>query len=109
MEKSKLITIGAVIIVILAGYLGWQWYGASSDVGSVLTSSGDSASSEQAQELINFITELKTIRIETGIFTNPAFLSLVDSTVVIAPQPIGRKNPFAPLPGTPVPAVSTGR
>lgn len=105
MSKNTLIGIGIVVVGILMGYLGWQWWGASSNVGAVLTSSGSgAASSAETQNLLNFIAELKTIQIDTSIFTDPAFMSLQDSSVQIALQPVGRKDPFAPLPGAATPA-----
>ena len=43
------------------------------------------------------LLDLRAIRLDGQIFSDPAFQSLRDSSVDIVLEPIGRVNPFAPL------------
>jgi hypothetical protein len=43
---------------------------------------------------------MKSTKLDSAFFTDPVFLSLKDSSVEIVKEPVGRKNPFAPFPGT---------
>jgi len=49
------------------------------------------------KELLDLFDQMKLITLDQNIFTNPVFNSLNDFGLTIAPQPIGRNNPFAPL------------
>ena len=61
----------------------------------VSTSGGDKISSD-----ISFLTTLvalKSIKIDTTLFTNASFNALVNNAVTLEPVPAGRINPFAPI------------
>jgi hypothetical protein len=49
------------------------------------------------QELLSQLLQLSTITLDDRVFSNPAFVSLVDFSQPIEPQPVGRPNPFAPI------------
>ena len=63
-----------------------------------LSSSADSGAASVSKELLVTLTNLRTIRLDDSIFSDPSFISLADYGVTIPPQPVGRRNPFAPLP-----------
>lgn len=56
-----------------------------------------SADAVVGQDLLAALALLKTIRLDTSIFTDPIFKSLSDWGKAIPPQPVGRRNPFAPF------------
>jgi hypothetical protein len=47
--------------------------------------------------LLAALNELQVIRLDTSIFDDPVFESLVDIGTRLAEQPSGRPNPFAPI------------
>lgn len=56
---------------------------------------------------LNLLNQVRSLKIDTALFTDPTFVSLRDYSVAITPEPVGRPNPFAPLPGEAVkPAAS---
>lgn len=60
-------------------------------------------------DLLTLLLSLKTLEIDTSIFSDDRFKSLIDFSVELVPQPIGRPNPFLPLEGAlnlAVPATS---
>ncbi len=52
-----------------------------------------SSSDESSQTLVN----LKSIKIDTSFFKGKTFQDLIDFSVQLKPQEVGRSNPFAPL------------
>jgi hypothetical protein len=48
-------------------------------------------------EILALLTEMKSIRLDEGLFSDPTFQSLQDTSVELNPEPKGRPNPFAPL------------
>lgn len=96
-KKNKYLFIGVAILV--AGFI---WYGMSEkQTGDGLLTSesvdGGSAQSAAERELLNTLLELKAIRLDGQVFVDPAFGALRDFTTDIVSEPIGRRNPFAPL------------
>jgi hypothetical protein len=56
------------------------------------------------EDLMQAIETVKSINLDKSLFSDDAFVSLVNYETPIDPQPIGRDNPFAPVPGLPKPA-----
>lgn len=56
-----------------------------------------SADAVVGQDLLAALALLKTIQLDTSIFSDPLFKSLSDWGKKIPPQPVGRRNPFAPF------------
>ena len=48
-------------------------------------------------ELLRLLESLKTLELDTSFLSDPRYLSLVDWSVTIGPQPTGRRNPFLPV------------
>jgi hypothetical protein len=48
-------------------------------------------------EFLELLAALKTVQLDTSFFSDPRYLSLVDWSVTIKPQPVGRRNPFLPV------------
>lgn len=55
-----------------------------------------------ANEIFQSLTRIESLTLDRVIFTNPIFQSLNDRGEPILPEPIGRRNPFAPLGDTSV-------
>lgn len=89
------IVIGAIVLV--GAY--FAFFSGSGSSTLLSSNSGSSETSKISQELLVTIGDLKAINLDTKIFSDPAYQSLVDFHVDIPLQPIGRDNPFAPLVG----------
>lgn len=114
---SKIKNIIIIVAIVLALILIYVWVtGSSSDQSNLISSSGtslpgidDSAtgagvvngSSVAAKDAENFLTLLlnvKNVKMDVSIFTDSAFASLRDSSIILTPDGTeGRPNPFAPL------------
>ncbi len=97
--QNKLLTTGVGITVATLLYWTFFMQGGSAPA---LTAT-DVGVDAPAQELLATLTTLNTIQLDvhSALFQDPAFVSLTDFGVIIPLQPVGRRNPFAPLSGTP--------
>src|SRR3989344_696149 len=91
--KHKLVAVG-MVIVVAAG--AWYFLSGSSDSGAVLSTEVPAVPPE-AEELIRSLAALRAVTLDGAIFSNPSFQALRDFSTPITPEPVGRRNPFAPL------------
>lgn len=103
--------IVAVVIIGVAFLLIKSFLGTPSD----LTLVGNSGSTKfiDDKNIVSMLNRLDKVSLDDGIFTSPVFTSLSNFERVIDPEPIGRRNPFAPIgtdgiaPARPTVATST--
>lgn len=93
-----------VLVVVIAGavWYGMSGGGVSTDQSLIATETLDSTGSPSGdaedRELVESLLTLRAITLTGTIFSDPAFQSLRDWGTPIVPEPVGRDNPFAPLP-----------
>ena len=104
-KSNKLLVIK--LIIVAGGLVSYKIFFLSSDTSAPLTSSADVASSPASQNLLAVLTNLKTIHLDSSIFTSQAFTSLNDFGVEIAKEPVGRDNPFVPYVGILPPSTAS--
>lgn len=62
------------------------------------TASVDGGSNNQkGREILALLADLKSVRLDESIFSDPIFQSLLDTSIELNLEPKGRPNPFAPL------------
>lgn len=94
-------TYGTIVIVVLLFLLVYFYMsGSSTPTGTLIAGSPYGAVGSSELALLN---QVRSLKIDTTLFNDPAFRSLVDYSVEITPENVGRPNPFAPLPGMPSP------
>lgn len=106
--KLKKIIIAVVIIAV--AYFAYSMFFKTSDDDANLISGTNSLSSSRnladTQVLGNQITQaliqIEALTLDRSVFENAIFRSLTDKSEVISPEPVGRRNPFAPLEDTSV-------
>ncbi len=82
--------------------------GVNNGAGSSTDTSVTSKNPFIAKDFLTLLLNVKNIKLEDSIFSDQAFLSLHDSSIVITPDGTeGRANPFAPLGNDPVSGGST--
>lgn len=94
LNKKTLVILGAALVVVLAlsfFLFGGRETAPSSGLSSVEESPlGDTV----GRDLLDLLARLKATELKTALFSDPLFLGLRDFGVAIAPQPVGRRNPF---------------
>lgn len=94
MKSNTTILIITTLIVASGAY--WYFFTGTGNEPSLTPQTTENQSQLQFQILVS---ELQPISFNTGIFSDPRFLALVDLTTPITPEASGRPDPFAPVPG----------
>jgi hypothetical protein len=95
MKKYKnIILIIAIFIIAFVAYT--MLFGGERDE-ALLTSESVEEISDVEGNLLPLLMELRKVELEASIFSSPAFRSLQDFSQELVPEPVGRRNPFAPL------------
>lgn len=105
MFQNKKIKIAVIIITITLIVFGIYYFYSSKKSGEELRiidmDKTEPVASEdilqECERIFNLLDQLKTIKLDTGFFENKFFNSLVDFSVELTPEPVGRDNPFAPI------------
>ena len=94
LKDNKLLAFGGAAVLI-AALVYFMFFSGDAPNEAVVTTQNET--DNVSRELIITLSNLNTIRLDGSIFTDPVFLSLSDFGVQIPLQPVGRRNPFAPL------------
>ncbi len=94
--KSNTTLIIILTLVIAAGAY-WYFFTGSGNQ-PPLTSSVPTQNVAQTQ-FPSLVSELQPISCNTAIFSDPRVAALVDLATPVTPEPMGRVDPFAPVPG----------
>ncbi|HYE23484.1 MAG TPA: hypothetical protein VEA92_03535 [Candidatus Paceibacterota bacterium] len=101
MKLTKTTTILLLILGAVAVVSGVVIYNATSSVPSdeeILTEEVGMSNVDEAL-FMNLASQIDAIRFDEAFFSDPRFLTLVDIRVVVVPEQVGRKDPFANLSG----------
>jgi len=96
-NKTTLI-IGIIIVVVLGG--GWYFYSkgsSSSSTSQLISSTPSGTEAGVGADVLSILNSVSSIRIDTSLFSSPAYQSLVDYSITVPSQAVGRPNPFAPV------------
>lgn len=98
--KNILIVVGVIVLLVAGLYLYSEYFAPVSGGSDVTTQDANVNFPGMAisQELANI--ESLNLQAGTGLFTDPGYQSLHDSSVVLGTEPAGRSNPFAPVSGS---------
>ena len=97
-SNKKTLIIGIIIVVVLAG--GWYFYskgGSSSSTSQLVSSTPDTVTAVVGTNVLTILNNVSSIHIDTSLFSTPAYQSLVDYSITVPSQEVGRNNPFAPV------------
>lgn len=104
-KESKTPYLILFIIVIFA--IGIYFYLKGSEVDSGLTLEQVNVENQAiGVKVLSTLNMLKSLKIDGEIFNTPVYKTLVDYSVGIPPLPVGRPNPFAPVPGLTLPSTN---
>lgn len=98
--KSKKTIIAVIIAIVVLAIIYFYFSGGSAptSAGSLQSQSPDQTTVVGAR-VLSLLNQINSLHIDTSIFKTTAFISLQDYAVDIPEIPVGRANPFAPLPG----------
>lgn len=94
--KKNQTTVIAIVIIV-AGVLAYLFFFQNGNEGALVTTQSDPRIVAANQEFITLFSELRRIDLDTSIFDDEYYNSLVDFSRPISVEPVGRDNPFAPV------------
>jgi len=97
-SNKKTLIIGIIIIVVLAGV--WYFYtkgSSGSPTSQLVSSTPNAATAIVGTNVLAVLNSVSSIHIDVGLFSTPAYQSLVDYSITVPAQEVGRQNPFAPV------------
>ncbi|MHB8710130.1 MAG: hypothetical protein ACYC6X_01090 [Minisyncoccota bacterium] len=90
-------TLILVITLLVAAGAYWYFF---MGTGNQPPLSAEKGFTNQAQvQFQTLVGELQPISFNTSIFSDARFNALVDITTSVSPEPVGRLDPLAPIPG----------
>ena len=111
-NPTKITFIALAIIIVAALGIYFYYQGTPSDSTSSLETSftGSSAESADAQlasdRIVSLLNQVSNLKIDKTLFDSAVYNSLVDYTITIPEENVGRANPFAPVGGYVLPPKS---
>lgn len=98
-QKYKKIII--IIIILLAILLGYSFISGGSNTTAqdplLVSSNTNTQARIVGNEIISALNQIQTLNLSKDIFEDKVFQSLVDRSEEIAPEPVGKSNPFSPI------------
>ena len=94
--KNNKTSVYGGLFVIAAVIVYFMFFSGNSD-DALLTTTAEDPTSQVSRDLLVTLSSLNVIRLDETLFKDPVFVSLSDFGVIIPLQPVGRRNPFAPL------------
>jgi hypothetical protein len=91
--KNILFVVSLGLLIVLAYAVFWK------DDAIVVDEFTESEARVNDQEFLAKLKELQDLELDSPLFDDEEFLSLVDHTVQVVDEDAGRPNPFAPVPG----------
>lgn len=90
---SKLQNLFILLGLIAVGGVGYYLYTQNGDI-SLNNSKIDNQVAAETSDFLHRLNELKVIKLDGAILNDTRFTSLVDSSSIVAPSPVGREDPF---------------
>jgi hypothetical protein len=104
MKKSN--TLILVVVLLIGAAVYFYYAGGEAPESDTLAVSPEVHAS--AARVLTLLNQIRSLRIDPTIFSSAEYQTLQDNTVLIPALPVGRTNPFAPIPGAPVRTTGTG-
>lgn len=96
LTKSNIILAIAAGLTFIAAVYYYFFY--NKDTGGAVVATAPASQAEL--DFVNLAGQIDSISFDQTIFSDPRFMRLVDIHTVVVPEPTGRRDPFATLPGT---------
>lgn len=95
--KNRKNQITAGVIAVLVIFAGWYFLGRSNQPEASVNVTQDPVEAIIGRDLLSSLDKMKSVKLDTSFFNDPVYKSLQDTSVQVPKQPIGRRDPFAPI------------
>ena len=91
--KNKIL----IVVIIIVAAIGYNILFGGEENNLLMSESVNAVGKTEDDELISLLINLRSINLDESIFSDPVFRSLEDFGQKLAPESVGRNNPFAPI------------
>jgi len=93
-STKSIVIFAALILVTILAY--FYFSGTPVDTSAQLVTEGEQASEVtlQATKIVTLLNQTSSLRIDPALFKTAVYKSLVDHTVPVVEQQVGKDNPF---------------
>jgi hypothetical protein len=106
-SKKNIIIIIGIVLLALVVYFYYEGSRPTADT-SFETVTANADAEAVGSRVLSLLNQIRSLKIDTTVFKDPAYMSLRDYSVAIPQEDVGRENPFAPISGLSA-ATSSGR
>jgi len=87
-----------IIVVIALGLIAYSIFRPDPEVKKLLeTTQRQDSAQVLGDDITKAINQIQSLKLDRAVLDDPVLKNLVDHSEPIIPEPIGRKNPFAPI------------
>jgi hypothetical protein len=84
----------AFIVILVLLFFGYEIFLAKP---AQQQNSGSSSAQVIGAQILSMLAQIKTISLDGSVLHDSRFAALRDLSPALVPQPVGRRNPFAPI------------
>jgi len=94
-SNTKKIAITASVLLLLAGAIYFFFFNSGGTSTVQFDEFGNPTGAQVVgQDLIDISNQLEKVSLDANLFANQAFINLIDFSIVLRDEPVGKKNPF---------------
>ena len=88
-----------ISVIVIAAIAYFYFTGQTGTPSTSLITDTSSENDIVGSQVLGLLSQIQTLKIDKSFFDDPGFRTLIDYTVPVTQQNVGRQNPFAPIPG----------
>lgn len=98
-SKKTLLIVIVIVIISLSVFFYYKGSPTDSNISSVQSSGSPESVDAQivGTRVLSLLNQISELKIDSSIFSSAVYKTLIDYTVEIPTQDVGRLNPFAPI------------
>ena len=98
-HKTSKLTYLVLVLGVLVAALVYFYISGNKTPESLTLQALDNANQVAGVKVLNLLNEINSLKIDGAVFNDSSYRTLRDYTVEIPELPVGRSNPFSPVPG----------
>ena len=94
-SNTKKIAIAGGVLILFVGLIYFFFFNKGAEMIVQFDEFGNPTSAQVVgQDLIDISNELEKVSLDANLFANKAFINLIDFSIVLRDEPVGKSNPF---------------
>ena len=87
-----------VLVIVILGFVAYSFLKPADSTETLLSTTEKQDSTQiLGDEISSAINQINSLKLDRGVLDDPVVKNLVDHSKPIVSEPVGRKNPFAPI------------